>query len=105
MKSTEHDLIGTESYHKYTCISLFLQGDRGEPGLPGPPGTITDEHGVNIVGPPGPPVSIKYNKGGFSQRKKNFVYSPIFTKFGMKVGLGTLTTGKILMSGYHGNGC
>ncbi len=39
-------------------ISLFLQGDRGEPGLPGPPGTITDEHGVNIVGPPGPPVSI-----------------------------------------------
>ncbi len=48
---------------------------------------------------------IIYNKGGFSQRKNFFVYSPIFTKFGMKVGLRTLTTGKILMSGYHDNGC
>ena len=26
-------------------------------------------------------------------------------KFGMKVGHGTLRTGKILMSGYLGNGC
>ncbi len=33
------------------------------------------------------------------------VYSPISMKFGMKVGLWTLITGKILRSCYLGNGC
>ncbi len=50
-------------------------------------------------------VNIKYNKGEMLHWKKNFVYSPIFTKFGIRVGIWTLTTGKILMSGYHDNGC
>ncbi len=34
-----------------------------------------------------------------------FSFGPILTKFGMKVGHGPLTTGKILRSGYLGNGC
>ena len=33
------------------------------------------------------------------------VYSPITMKFGMKVDLWTLITGKLLWSGYLGNGC
>ena len=33
------------------------------------------------------------------------VYSPITMKSGMKMGLWTLITGKLLRSGYLGNGC
>ena len=33
------------------------------------------------------------------------VYRPISTILGMKVGLWTLMTGKILWLSYHGNGC
>ena len=33
------------------------------------------------------------------------VYGPMSMKFGMKVGLWTLITGKILWSSYLGNGC
>ncbi len=40
-----------------------------------------------------------------SKRGKFFIYSPIFTKLGMKVCHGTLTTEKILRSGYHDDGC
>ncbi len=32
-------------------------------------------------------------------------FGPITTKIGRKMGHGTLTTGKILRSGYLGNGC
>ena len=35
----------------------------------------------------------------------SFNFGPILTKFGVKVGHGTLTTGKILRSGYLGNCC
>ncbi len=41
----------------------------------------------------------------FSSHYFFFNFDPIPTKFGMKVGHGTLTTGKILRSGYLGNGC
>ncbi len=34
-----------------------------------------------------------------------FIFAQIWMKFGTKVGHGTLTTGKILVSGYLGNGC
>ncbi len=36
--------------------------------------------------------AIKYNKGEMSKREKFFIYAPIFTKFGMEVGHGTLIT-------------
>ena len=39
------------------------------------------------------------------QRKEIFVYSPVLTKLGRRLGLWTLTTGKILTSGYYDNGC
>ena len=40
-----------------------------------------------------------------SKREKKFICGPIFTKFGTEVSCGTLTTGKILKSGYHDKGC
>ena len=43
-------------------------------------------------------IKSNFPNGSVSQQKK-IVYSPILTKFGMEVGLRTLTSGKILISG------